>query len=355
MAELNHRRKFVKIIRVSVALFIGLFMLLAVTCQIATAQSPAAMIVSSPAQASSGLPMTYAWVVTANVQVYANPGDSANGIAAVRSLGAGFLYVSLADGRPIVVGDQKWYMINPGEYVNARDIAIIRPSAFHGITLTVTPDKPFGWMVYAARPALTAGDAMAGDARTIARYTPITVYEEQKVGELTWYRIGDNQWIDQKKVDLVFPHARPDGVGPTDKWIDVNTFEQTLAAYEGDRLVFATLVSSGLPQWETDPGLFRVYAKVKIAKMSGRDGLADYYFLEDVPYATYFNKDMALHAAYWHDKFGFKHSHGCVNLPPADARWIYEWTTPAPGDNSWTVVPDRKNNDIGTWVWVHEG
>jgi hypothetical protein len=64
---------------------------------------------------------------------------------------------------------------------------------------------------------------------------------------------------------------------------------------------------------------------------------------------------MALHGAYWHDKFGFKHSHGCVNLPPADAKWIYNWTTPAPSDSNWTVVPDRKNNDIGTWVWVHEG
>lgn len=50
---------------------------------------------------------------------------------------------------------------------------------------------------------------------------------------------------------------------------------------------------------------------------------------------------------------GLKHSHGCVNLPPADAKWIYDWTTPAPGDGNWTAVPDRKHNDIGTWVWVH--
>jgi hypothetical protein len=294
-------------------------------------------------------------VVTANVQVYATPGDAANGVAPIRSLGAGFLYVSLANAKPIVQGDQTWYLINKGEYVNAKDIALIRPSAFHGITLTATPDQPFGWMVYAVKPTLTADGAMAGDAKTIARYTPITVYEEQPVGDLTWYRVGEDQWVNQKKVALVFPAPRPESVGPDDKWIDVNTFEQTLAAYEGDRLVFATLVSSGLPQWATDPGLFRVYAKVKSAKMSGREGLADYYFLEDVPYATYFNKDMALHAAYWHDKFGFKHSHGCVNLPPADAQWIYEWTTPAPGNGGWTVVPDRENNDIGTWVWVHEG
>jgi hypothetical protein len=338
------------------AVFIGLIATLILTGHSAAAQSVVPQT-GAPAgkDTTSTTSLTYAWVVTANVQVYANPGDSANGIAAVRSLGAGFLYVSLADARPIVVGDQTWYLINPGEYVNGKDIAIVRSTKFQGITLTAAPDKPFGWMVYSAKPTMTAAGAMAGDAKTIIRYTPVTVFEEQKVGDLIWYRVGDKQWVDQKKVALVFPHARPDGVGPTDKWIDVNTFEQTLAAYEGDRMVFATLISSGLPQWATDPGLFRVYAKVKMAKMSGRDGLADYYFLEDVPHATYFNKDMALHAAYWHDRFGFKHSHGCVNLPPADAEWIYNWTTPAPDGSNWTVVPDRKNNTIGTWVWVYEG
>jgi len=281
----------VKFVRSMAAVFIGLIVTLAVTSHSAAAQATAPQIVTNAGKSANVTStLTYAWVVTANVQVYANPGDSANGIAAVRSLGAGFLYVSLADARPIVQGDQTWYLINAGEYVNAKDIAIVRPTKFQGITLPTTPDKPFGWMVYAAKPTMTAGGAMAADAKSITRYTPITVLEEQKVGDLTWYRVGDKQWVDQKKVALIVPHARPDGVGQTDKWIDVNTFEQTLAAYEGDRMVFATLISSGLPQWATDPGLFRVYAKVKMAKMSGREGLADYYFLEDVPYATYFKK-----------------------------------------------------------------
>jgi hypothetical protein len=279
--------KIVKFVRSIAAVFIGLIVTLALSSHIAAAQSAAPQTGTTAGKdANSATSLTYAWVVTANVQVFANPGDS----TPVRSLGAGFLYVSLADARPIVVGDQTWYLINAGEYVNAKDIAIVRPTKFQGSLLTATPGKPFGWMVYSAKPTLTAAGAMAGDAKTIVRYTPVTVFEEQKVGDLTWYRIGDKQWVDQKKVALVFPHARPEGVAPGDKWIDVNTFEQTLAAYEGDRMVFATLISSGLPQWATDPGLFRVYAKVKSAKMSGRDGLADYYFLEDVPHATYFNQ-----------------------------------------------------------------
>ncbi len=338
-----------KVVKFSAAMFIGLILTLAAASQIATAQSSAAPATPG-ATIPQPSPLTYAWVVTANVQVYANPGDA----TPVRDLGKGFLYVSLPNATPIVVGDQKWYQINSGEYVKANDIALVRPSAFHGITLTETPDKPFGWMVYSVRPSAAAGEVATKSVPLINRYTPITVFEETKIGDLTWYRIGDNQWVDQKKVDLVFPTTRPAGVGPTDKWIDINRFEQTLAAYEGDRMVYATLVSSGLPQWDTDLGLFRVYMKVRQAKMSGRDGLPDYYFLEDVPWAMYFNKDMALHGAYWHDKFGFKHSHGCVNLPLADAFWLWNWTTPDATDKSFVMVPDVKNNTEGTWVWVHD-
>jgi hypothetical protein len=336
----------VKVVKFSAALLIGLFMMLAAANQVATAQSGVAQTGSVPKPSTL---LTYAWVVTNNVQVYAAPGDA----TPVRDLGAGFLYVSVV-GAPITAGDQTYYQINKGEYVNAKDIRVIRPSAFQGITFTATPDKPFGWMVYAVKPSANAGEAPAAGAKLINRYTPITTFEEAKVGDLIWYRIGENQWVDQKKVALIFPAARPEGVGPTDKWIDIHKFEQTLAAYEGDTLVYATLVSSGLPQWDTDSGLFRIYMKVKQAKMSGREGKSDYYFLEDVQHAMYFNRDMALHGAYWHDRFGFKHSHGCVNLPPADALWLWNWATPDSTDKSFVMVPDRANNTEGTWVWVHD-
>jgi hypothetical protein len=332
-----------------VVLIIGLFFTLAVVGQVAAAQPGVAPVSQGGTIPKPSSPLTYAWVVTNNVEVYANPGDA----KPARNLGAGFLYVSLPDARPIVVGEQTWYQINKGEYVKADDIRIVKPSAFQGITFTATPDKPFGWMVYSVRTSSKAGEPAAKDGQLLQRYDPITVIEEVKVGDLIWYRLGENQWVDQKKVALVFPTARPEGVGPADKWIDINKFEQTLAAYEGDRLVYATLISSGLPQWDTDSGLFRVYMKVRQAKMSGREGKPDYYFLEDVQHAMYFNRDMALHGAYWHDRFGFKHSHGCVNLPPADAVWMWNWTTPDSTDKAFVMVPDRANNTEGTWVWVH--
>ena len=136
----------------------------------------------------------------------------------------------------------------------------------------------------------------------------------------------------------------------TDKWIDVSLFEQTLAAYEGDRMVYATLLSSGLPGWDTNTGLFHIWLKAKVTDMSGRSGFPDYYSLEDVLWTMYFDRDIALHAAYWHDGFGFQHSHGCVNLPPQDARWLFDWATPT-GETGW-ILPTDENP--GTMVRVRQ-
>jgi hypothetical protein len=66
----------------------------------------------------------------------------------------------------------------------------------------------------------------------------------------------------------------------------------------------------------------------------------------------YFNKDVGLHAAYWHDRFGYPSSHGCVNLSPLDARWLFDWTTPQlPFPDSSHVYASR--NNPGTWVYVY--
>jgi len=85
--------------------------------------------------------------------------------------------------------------------------------------------------------------------------------------------------------------------------------------------------------------------------MSGRDGFEDYYFLEDVPWSMYFSSAYALHGAYWHDRFGIRHSHGCVNISLTDAKWLFEWTTPEP-KSDWTRATEE---NTGTWIWVHDG
>ena len=106
----------------------------------------------APARSEAAiLPLTYAYVVTTNVPVYASPTDEVAGVPPVRSLGSGYLWVSLADTLPVVQDGQAWYRINAGEYVRGDNLAVYRPSAFQGVTLDANPELPFAWMVYSVR------------------------------------------------------------------------------------------------------------------------------------------------------------------------------------------------------------
>jgi hypothetical protein len=330
---------------------LGLGLALSVFIGVALADQPIispAAKPSPPPEAEQRAYPTYARIITGNVPIYQDPGHASQGIAPIRAMDAGYVWVTLAAAQPITQEAQLWYAINENEYIQADYLEIYRPSEFHGVSIP-TP-KTFAWMVFDAWTAPGAGE-MPGDASILLeRYTIVPIAEEQIVEGQKWYRVGDNQWVEQGMVGLVTSKPRPEDVGPQDKWIEVDLYEQTLAAYEGDRMVYATLVSSGLPWWQTESGLFQIWVKIKQAKMSGRKGYPDYYFLEDVPWTMYFNRDFALHAAYWHDRFGIQHSHGCVNLSPLDAQWLFEWSTPT-GSTGWTVATE---DNPGTWVWVHD-
>ena len=298
------------------------------------------------------LSLTYARVVTHHVPVYMHPSDVISGIPPLRWLGEADQSISLIDPRPIYQNDEGWYLIDENEYVHEQDLALYRPSLFQGVTLEVPPDQRFGWLIFDVSPSPGPGAAPAAGAQPLPRYTKVTIYDEQPVGDWLWYQVGQEQWLRQTNLGMVEPSPRPRAVGPAEKWIEVNLYEQTLLAYEGDRLVYATLISSGRVDGPTEQGLWRISSKVKLTQMSGGGGEVDDYFLEDVPWAMYFYYSFGLHAAYWHDRFGLRNSHGCVNLTPRDARWLFEWATPVVGELNWTTAtPDNE----GTWIWVHAG
>ena len=113
-------------------------------------------------------------------------------------------------------------------------------------------------------------------------------------------------------------------LGENERWIDVNLTTQTLNAYEGNKLVFSTLISSGLAQYPTVTGQFRIYLEYDSQTMDGRY-LGYDYVVENVPYVLYFYQGYAIHGAYWHNNFGNPMSHGCVNMEVSEAQWIYQW------------------------------
>lgn len=153
--------------------------------------------------------------------------------------------------------------------------------------------------------------------------------------------------------------SAPEGVGPDETWIDVDLANQTLVAYEGMTPVYATLVSSGrirdpedpLQTHDTPTGLWRIRSKYVTHTMDGDHATDGPYSIEDVPYVMYFELAFALHSAFWHDGFGRPRSHGCVNLAPEDARWLFGWAHPRLPEGWHTVFPTAA--DPATWVYVH--
>jgi len=298
-------------------------------------------------------PDVYAWIDD-YTPIYRLPAEAAAGLPPIRVSQPGFTYVSLSG--ETWYEEEHWYQINVNsprnreradEYVHERNLHLVRPSSFAGIRLASQPALPFAWILRNVRPSSLPGERADPDHPLLYRYDLVNIYAAERIDGHAWYLIDPNQWVRQGYVGMVDIDPRPAGVGQGEKWIEIDLYEQTLAAYEGDQMVYATLVSSGLPQWQTRRGHFRVYEKVLTAKMSGQHGKSDYYYLEDVPWTMYYDYEIGLHGAYWHDAFGYRHSHGCVNMPPIAAQWLYQWTTP--------FVPEGINRfrGEGTWVWVH--
>ncbi len=142
-------------------------------------------------------------------------------------------------------------------------------------------------------------------------------------------------WLSEGDLLIASSREPPPGYAAEGKkWIDVSIGKQLLVAYEGSRAVYVTLVSSGrggmgdpATTHATIRGVFYIRAKHVSATMDG-DEAQDSYDLRDVPYIQYFHEGYALHGAFWHDDFGKPRSHGCINLAPKDAAWLFEWTDP---------------------------
>ena len=126
-----------------------------------------------------------------------------------------------------------------------------------------------------------------------------------------------------------------------DKAITVSLKEQVLRAYEKGKQVFWTYVTTGRPGLETDPGNFKVYWKVSPWTMHSPwpKGSAYWYPDTKVQMVMWFNGGAGIHDSSWrayygpgteyphYDPFGEDNgSHGCVNVPPHNMPWLWNWT-----------------------------
>jgi len=231
------------------------------------------------------------------------------------------------------------------EYVLKSAISQHHPSLFGGARLGDDTGWlgpiAFVWPRYGAQLVWTTNTAIGGGVnRQLAARTPLPILDtaSDKAGKPTAYRVGATEWIAASDVRVFQPLPPPAMLEPNERWIDVDLDNQMLVAYEGDQPVYATLVSSGGKTTPTETGIYRMWLKESEADMKGLNG-EDPYSVATVPWTQFFSpeKGLALHTAYWHDQFGTQRSHGCVNLAPRDARWLYFWSDPQvpPG---WTMA-----------------
>ncbi|MBX3015723.1 MAG: LysM peptidoglycan-binding domain-containing protein [Caldilineaceae bacterium] len=104
------------------------------------------------------------------------------------------------------------------------------------------------------------------------------------------------------------------------KRIDINLSAQTLTAWQGSTIVLNTIISSGKASTPTVTGRYRIGLKYVKQRMIGPG-----YDIPDVPWVMYFWSDYAVHGAYWHNSFGVPISHGCVNMRPSEAEFLFGW------------------------------
>lgn len=114
-------------------------------------------------------------------------------------------------------------------------------------------------------------------------------------------------WLAEGRVDLP-------------RYVTVDLSEQRLYAYENGRLIKSFLVSTGLPATPTQPGTFQISQKIYSHLYSGPD-----YYLPNTLYNLRFDGSRLLHGAYWHNNFGRRMSHGCINIDYPNAAWLYDW------------------------------
>lgn len=104
------------------------------------------------------------------------------------------------------------------------------------------------------------------------------------------------------------------------RWIEIDLNRQRLIAWEGSKMVYAVIISSGKPATPTNKGSFQIQTKFVSTRMTGDD-----YDVPDVPYTMYYDGGMAIHGAYWHNLFGNPVTHGCTNVAVNHAKWLFEW------------------------------
>ena len=246
----------------------------------------------------------------------------------------------LAWTREIVAAGRTW-LVTPDLTLVPRDrVRAVAAPELRGLDLRGERGArlPIAYLWLGAAPKLRRGEdgklVDTGERWPRHAFVPITervIRDRRHV----YLETREGLWVERDQVTVLRRAAdRPPGVGPNDKWVSVRVTHGYLVAYEGDAPIFATAVSPGVEgvrptgRHTTRTGQFVVIDKLVSWDMSGTErGKA--WTVRDVPWVAFYKENYGLHGAWWHDDFGRPRSHGCINLAPEDARFLFDWLDPA--------------------------
>ncbi len=151
---------------------------------------------------------------------------------------------------------------------------------------------------------------------------------------------GDVFWADAR----AFRPITPEEISPInpeieDKHIVVDINHQTLSCFEDGQEILFTRVSTGakynyegqlVDNWATPVGDYHLVSRKYISlHMAGGETKASGYEEFAVSWNSIFaSGGVAIHSTYWHNNYGEMLSHGCVNVEPDVAKFIFRWTLP---------------------------
>ena len=208
------------------------------------------------------------------------------------------------------------------------------------------PDGTSAAWAYGSGVRLRAGPSKTGTV--LAILPPQAELSVRPSPDAAWWEVtGDSAGYVSASLLRVWSSApRPPDVGAAEIWVDVDLAQQALALMRGDVPIFITLLSSGVLDHDSPDGTYRITDKATIGDMNSLAGADEAYEVDDVPWVIHFKPRYAVHTAYWHWGFGQTASHGCINLSPRDAHYLFDRIHPLmPG--GWSKV-DASAEDPGT-------
>jgi hypothetical protein len=159
----------------------------------------------------------------------------------------------------VAVDGHRYWRTSQGTLIDEASIYQISPSRFRGVAIADPSALPAWVRAHGDpyKPAVTRDAPHGKPTGTLARRTVVTPLEMDG----SWVRVADATWIARADLRIATLAEPPPGTGAEEKWFDIDRDEQVLVAYVGTRPVYATLVSTGKWQHETQVGVARIASK----------------------------------------------------------------------------------------------